>query len=56
MSNVLDMRCRIHRLEDNLLRCKNFNEQIRMSRVLVGYRKHLNELILEEQKKQLIGE
>ncbi len=45
-----DMRCRIHRLEDNLLRCKNFQEQIRMRNVLLGYRKALQTIILNKQR------
>lgn len=45
-----DMKNRIHRLEDNLLRCKNFQEQVRMSNVLLGYRKHLQTIILKQQK------
>ncbi len=51
MTNEMkDMNNRIYRLEDNLLRCKDFQEQIRMSFVLRGYRKHLQELIQNKQK------
>lgn len=45
---VQDMKKRIHRLEDNLLRCKNFQEQVRMSNVLLGYRKHLQTIIWKQ--------
>ena len=46
---VKDMKSRIHRLEDNMLRCKDFQEQIQIRYVLLGYRKHLQELILKSQ-------
>lgn len=45
-----DMRNRICRLEDNLLRCGDFQEQIRMRQVLNGYRRKLQSIIWENQK------
>lgn len=45
-----NMRSRIHRLEDDLFRCKNFQEQVRMSQVLNGYRRKLQSIIWENQK------
>lgn len=44
-----DMRCRIHRLEDKLLRSKSFQDQIRMHEILLGYRKRLQSIIWEKQ-------
>lgn len=46
---VQDLKNRIHRLEDNLLRCKNFQEQIRMSNILIHYRKKLQTLMWKQQ-------
>ena len=48
-----DLTNRIHRLEDNLLRCKNFQEQVRMSQVLNGYRRKLQSIIWENQKSMI---
>ena len=44
---VRDLRNRIHRLEDNLLRCKDFQEQFRMHQVLNVYRKQLQRKMFE---------
>lgn len=49
LDKEMDMRCRIHRLEDKLLRSKNFQEQVRISEILIGYRKHLQNIIWENQ-------
>lgn len=45
-----DMTCRIHRLEDVLLRSKDFNEQLRIRNVLNGYRKKLQEMVNQTKK------
>lgn len=43
-SEELDMECKIHRLEDKLLRSKNFDEQMELRSVLTTYRKQLQSL------------
>lgn len=50
MNEIMDLENRICRLEDNMLRCKDFNEQLRMSYVLRHYRNKLQTLMLAMQK------
>ncbi len=45
-----DLICRIHRLEDKLLRSKNFNTQLELQQVLMNYRKRLQTLQWKIQK------
>lgn len=45
-----DMRNKIHKLEDVLLRSKDFQEQLRIHYVLNGYRKHLQTIMLKSNK------
>lgn len=53
-SEIHDMRCQIHRLEDKLLRSSNFQEQLRLSDVLRTYRKNLQEIIWEDRRKDMM--
>lgn len=46
-----DMMCRIHRLEDKMLRSKNFQEQLSIRSVLMKYRAQLQKLQWERQNK-----
>lgn len=45
-----DLICRIHRLEDKLLRSNNFNTQIELQQILMNYRKRLQTLQWKIQK------
>lgn len=46
-----DMICRIHRLEDKMLRSKDFQEQLSIRSVLMRYRAQLQKLQWDRQKK-----
>ena len=48
-----DMVCRIHRLEDKLLRSKNIDEQMELRSVLMKYRMQLQKLQWSKQKKTI---
>lgn len=46
-----DIKNKIHRLEYNLLRCKDFNEQLRIHYVLQEFNKQLSAIRMASQKK-----
>lgn len=52
MCEEFDMTCRIHRLEDKLLRSKNPYEQMELHSVIMKYRTRLQKLQWSKQKKK----
>lgn len=48
MNEIFDMECKIHRMEDKLLRSKNFDEQIQMRSILQVWRMKLQKMKWKE--------
>lgn len=47
-----DLKNPIHRLEDKLLRCKRFDEQLQLHYVIQGYNKKLSAVIYRKENKE----
>lgn len=52
MDEEYDLKNRIKRLEDNMLRTKDFTEQLRIREVLMHYRRQLALIIQRNQRRE----